>query len=411
MRRPNRRPNYTKTEDIENYEIPPDYLVYKDDAVTVAVDGDTGEEIARNTNPSTPIQAALDGAQAIAAGGRVHIKSGVYDLDKQLNIETGESIVLTGNGSSFGTGHNCGTVLKRGTGFDGSHGTLYSLINVSLSNFFQMRGIALDAYAGTGTIWRGLLLTTRDSIIHDCSFYGVFAHKALYCSAGDAWIYNNLFEHNGGEGAINKTGDSSWICNNVFAHNSTDILIEAAGQHYIVGNRTYQPTTWMKFTGSLSTTIIRDNQLLDVGTDCFNIPATGVLTDVVIDGNFVTGTPTNFMTEVGGPTINSLYIRNNFGLDSAATVFNGVTMTNVVVRNNDGYKTENTGTATILNTGTDIIVAHGLAATPTVINVTGQHAEVSDLNVGTIGAANFTITAIGGAVSADRDIFWEAKVR
>jgi len=70
MRRPNRRPNYTKTEDITNWEIPPDYLVYKDDADTVAVNGDTGEEDSRNTDSFTVIQYAVNN------GNHVHIKGG-----------------------------------------------------------------------------------------------------------------------------------------------------------------------------------------------------------------------------------------------------------------------------------------------------------------------------------------------
>ena len=84
---------------------------------------------------------------------------------------------------------------------------------------------------------------------------------------------------------------------------------------------------------------------------------------------------------------------------------------NSICHHNIGWKTENSGTATILNTGTDIVVPHGLDGTPTIINVTGQHTEVLDIYVDTIGAANFTIHTIGGNVTANRDIFWEAKVR
>ena len=60
MRRPNRRPNYTETEDIINWEIAPDYLIYKDDADYIAVNGDTGKEGSRNTNLHTVMQYAVD---------------------------------------------------------------------------------------------------------------------------------------------------------------------------------------------------------------------------------------------------------------------------------------------------------------------------------------------------------------
>ena len=44
MRRPNRRPNYTKTEDIENWEEIAAYVIYEQDADFIALNGRTGAE-------------------------------------------------------------------------------------------------------------------------------------------------------------------------------------------------------------------------------------------------------------------------------------------------------------------------------------------------------------------------------
>jgi len=77
---------------------------------------------------------------------------------------------------------------------------------------------------------------------------------------------------------------------------------------------------------------------------------------------------------------------------------------------NEYYTTENSGTATVANGTASIVVNHGLATTPTVISVVGQHSEVSDLYVDTVNSDNFTIHAPSN-VTADRDIYWEAKVR
>jgi hypothetical protein len=57
-----------------------------------------------------------------------------------------------------------------------------------------------------------------------------------------------------------------------------------------------------------------------------------------------------------------------------------------------------------------VAVAHGLGATPSVFSLMGTHAEVDELHVENVGAVNFDIVA-SAAVTANRDIYWEAKVR
>jgi len=94
MRRPNRRPNYTKTEDIENYEIPVSYLIYRDGADIIAVNGNTGKEDSRNTDFSTVVQYACD---AIGDdGGIIFIKAGTYYLSTQITSYPG--ICIKGEG-------------------------------------------------------------------------------------------------------------------------------------------------------------------------------------------------------------------------------------------------------------------------------------------------------------------------
>lgn len=73
-----------------------------------------------------------------------------------------------------------------------------------------------------------------------------------------------------------------------------------------------------------------------------------------------------------------------------------------------GY--EDSGTATIASGTASIVVAHGLVATPTTVRVTGTHTEVDRLYVTAVGAANFTINAGAGNVTADRDVYWNAEV-
>jgi hypothetical protein len=70
----------------------------------------------------------------------------------------------------------------------------------------------------------------------------------------------------------------------------------------------------------------------------------------------------------------------------------------------------NLGTATILNGNNSIVVAHGMAGTPSKVSITGTHAEVESCYVDTVGAANFTAHKGGaGNVTANRDVYWDAE--
>jgi len=80
------------------------------------------------------------------------------------------------------------------------------------------------------------------------------------------------------------------------------------------------------------------------------------------------------------------------------------------ISNNTGYVTESKGTATLLNTTTSIVVAHGCSATPTNITVTpGSIGNATKWYVDTIGATNFTIH-VDQDPGADITFYWRAEV-
>jgi len=92
------------------------------------------------------------------------------------------------------------------------------------------------------------------------------------------------------------------------------------------------------------------------------------------------------------------------GAVTASVLVNG---TETRVKNNIGFITENSGTATIANGTSSVQVAHGLAGTPTVVVLGPTHSEVADA-VWSADATYITIT-VPSAVTADRDISWYAE--
>jgi len=70
---------------------------------------------------------------------------------------------------------------------------------------------------------------------------------------------------------------------------------------------------------------------------------------------------------------------------------------------------ENEGSATIARRNTSVTVFHGLATTPSNIQLTGTHSEVKDAYVTNIGATTFDIV-VDSPVTANRTVYWKAKV-
>ncbi|RTY43994.1 hypothetical protein EKS35_13730 [Enterobacter hormaechei subsp. steigerwaltii] len=79
------------------------------------------------------------------------------------------------------------------------------------------------------------------------------------------------------------------------------------------------------------------------------------------------------------------------------------------VTNNGGFVSENHGSAVIPAGSTSITVNHGLALTPSSVNVTAGANATSQVRATTLGATTFTIT-IASAPGSDATVYWEAKI-
>jgi len=595
MRRPNRRPNYTKTEDIENYEIPPDYLVYKDGAVTVAVDGDTGIEESRDSNAVTVLQYAADQLTSgfIYAKGEAYSFNKTLTLGDDIKLEFGKGNLITvpddcslsheivdtldiyyliGNKDHAGGNENIhiggANIDFQGDGKDTdkdwagiwlhncthtdtvdckvedvvydayddhnkrAYGIYYSnsndcVIKRCIANHCGYQGIgivgscdnvkAIDCKADLNRMHSMQISTVSSFSVganpSNCSFIRCSGDKTLIVhgttesaqASGIAFINCNgriyvlghvknveIIGCNIGNKSINIQdavyGDAyDSVTENVNIIGCTldgsNIGIRTSGINNIIRDITISDTNIIDGqvrisdggTGNTFKNILLDKvhqnflnqETIDItgdgagGTTIENIQIinskldTGVA--IRIEGGGAGNSPSCKGFKIintlhtkpidQGPTCTMCHLFNDAVLDdieiinckpdyadgvllvgASSTIAEAIvrdsdltgnlfmtsgggTYTKQVVRNNRGVLAENSGTATILNTAVSIIVTHGLRGTPTIINVTGQHTEVSDLYVDTVGAANFTIHTIGGNVTANRDIFWEAKVR
>lgn len=139
------------------------------------------------------------------------------------------------------------------------------------------------------------------------------------------------------------------------------------------------------------------------GLRSFQIGVTGksssnnYITNNIIEGANITE---------GGNSDNNI-IKNNKLINAGITKVGA----NTKVENNDGYKTEGDGTATIASGSTSITVNHGLVGAPRDIQITGLNAETVNCYVEetSITSTYFQIK-VPTAVTANRNIKWSAKV-
>ena len=161
----------------------------------------------------------------------------------------------------------------------------------------------------------------------------------------------------------------------------------------------------------------KDNYIFGVTvynfSECFRIDSAGSAT-LTVERNFVQSciadTPGSTAFSTGGSGQDNTFldcIVKNLG---SATAFSLALSGDKAERYRvDGKPSWAEGSATIANGNTSVTVNHGLVSTPTNVQLTGTHSEVKDAYVTNVGSTSFDIK-VDSAVTADRTVYWKAKV-
>jgi parallel beta-helix repeat protein len=177
--------------------------------------------------------------------------------------------------------------------------------------------------------------------------------------------------------------------NNVYVNNVTHgIWIDGGTQNLIIGNRIYQPLyDGIRIGGNDNT--IMGNLVSDGGAYSNAIDLVGNARNIVCYNRIVNWAyGTAAILEQTGADYNDIF----------GNVFVNVTVSKIVkvgantrVKFNQGFKTENSGSATI-SASTSVNVTHGLAGTPTVVTVTPRSTGYGSFAVTARTSTTFTIT-------------------
>jgi len=415
----------------------------------------TGAVAYSGTNASQIIQSAIDGTFS-KGRGHVHIKEGDYDITNTIILRNG--ITLTGKykWTQLKAKNLAGDILKTADGAqniqvenlvlwgrrdqadgqssgnglyiygDGS-GYRARISNLIISHVKE-NGIKIGGSNGqtTGTdmhIFNNAISNNGEDGIHVGTATG---------SGNDIVIESNTIHENVGHGIHSQYGSGLQVIgNNIYGNHEEGILDESEGQNlyennkinanYKEGIKAGYPNR-NQYIGNqlISNSYLGDNLYAQLRIESFIL---GRARYNIVKGNYIGNYPnTNPKAHcgilLGGRADYNIISGNILPSDEFYTKAMVLVGSNNIVKDNIGFVTENSGTATIAN---NEWVPHGLASTPTVVIVTtrtptyGLPALPVIIGVVRQNATHFQVSAYltnGKAITADAiNISWHAEYK
>ncbi|RLI43872.1 hypothetical protein DRO69_08670 [Candidatus Bathyarchaeota archaeon] len=337
--------------------------------IIYAKNGRTGQIEFSGSDAATVIQQAID---ALTNGGKILIRAGNYTINTTLNIADNISIIgegidvttLTYTGASNalelkGSGVFIADLTLKGNadsghGIYGTNKSPRGFINLKIEDFGE-DGVHIE-YANVfyliGVISWKLSSPPKNTgygfYIKNCNVVLIESCTAYQNRVGIfLWNTNNvLISNTNSEYNAEKNiqlGPSNW------ATTIRDSYIDGADYGVWITSSDEYPCGNIK---------IENNRFYGQATASITIYYT---TKVVIENNIFTG-GANIAVELK-PGASDIAVENNY-FEDVITVFTALAGTTYKFRNNAGFVTENSGTATFTNTNT-VSFTHGLAGTPT----------------------------------------------
>jgi len=411
---------------IQHLGYPASYIIFKDGDTIYAKNGDTGKVDFSGTDAATVIQDTINNCDS---GGLIFIKKGVYDISSTIEIPY-NGIYICGEKASIKSdlSDKKGTFLSAASNIEAIFKATKSYIR---GLHIESLGLDCNSKAQYGVyISKG----GEKNTVKNC-FIIAFTQAGIYVSHSSIHHYEiEILENKimGRENSgspygiyIGSLASDNYIAHNLIQGCDTGIYLEYGTNIIIQNHISKVPATsysygiyWKWAAGNL----IVANQIDNPTTSAFY----GWADSQIIIGNYIQVTSTNLQSclKLDPPSSLSyshiIFTNNILRGDSGYTISNSVSLgTNastspgIVVNNNvyenvtNIFKLENSGTATISNGSTSVTVTHGLAGTPTEIQLTGTHSEVKDAYVQNVGSTTFDIV-VDSAVSADRTVYWKA---
>lgn len=253
--------------------------------------------------------------------------------------------------------------------------------------------------------------------------------RGIYLTNSDEnMIVNCDFETMGGAGAnpyaVHDASGINHIIGCVFVNGKTAIRIASSNGTRIEGNMFDGiGRNGIDLNGSRCSVI--GNTFDGVGSEtantysCINITFAGTFNAFV--GNMLRSNSTNgqtrslFREQGSGGSNNNVFIGNTLVVNGTlGTALVEKAGANTIVRENTGWVTETSGTATVVNTTTTIVVTHGLSTTPTLaaikVTPTNNLGTATKFWISTPTATQFTINVDADPGAGTATFAWSATI-
>jgi len=249
----------------------------------------------------------------------------------------------------------------------------------------------------------------KDIAVHDCCQTGIYVNAGWLTSLINVWSEGNHewgFVVGSGEPKLTHCHSSRnlngmYVGSNIVMSACTvsendqmGIQLNHANHAVIVGNKIYS-------NSKENTGVYSDIKLSDTSHSC------------IITNNFIDGESTaKHGIEIGADVYNCLISQNRITGHTSAEIIDASTSYNQI-RNNFGFVTENSGTATLSSGITSIAVDHGLDVTPStgdiVVTPIENWGSMTKFWIGNYTSSQFTIYADQNP-GQDVDFAWKAII-
>ena len=309
------------------------YIISTDQVTVYAANGETGTTEYSGTDASSVIQAGID--SLVPSGGIIWIKEGTYVISSTVKVP--------GNVTLRGVGFATKLVLADFADQEviaNKHANDYVDSNIVITNL-QIDGNGAKQTPETQVSAISLSKVSRSRVegcwIHHAHAYatsaGIYALYSTYLTIRGNVIYDNPYAAIFFAGGINGI-----ISDNMFYHNHRAVYLAGHLNGAVEGNQIVSGDEGIRMYVSASNNLIQGNVIKDNSEE--------------------------------GIVITHPECRNNMLLGNK--LFNNVVQifdagTGIIIKNNDGYRTENQGIASVTN-GT--YIPHDLAVTPRSVQLT-----------------------------------------
>jgi len=290
-----------------------------------------------------------------------------------------ENVLIQGN-----TFRNCSGGNSVNTASGGGSGNTFQNVSIVDNILIDSGGILMGKYFSD-------LLIQGNILLRSCSdgVAGIYVQAPQRCLITNNMLYDKLAGTSPFAGihvdTETTTGTNvSIIGNKINTYEKHGIHVSDIKQIEIIGNT-------IRNVGGLTDNSYRGIFLFSNG----DVNSVGIVSNNLITSSLANKPYACIELDTSAATTN-ITCRNNYLSDfSGVAVECDLTATGIIVKNNTGFKTENSGTGTVASGQTTIAVNHGLAITPSINNIhvtpTNSMGSATKYFVSTVTSTQFTI--------------------